>query len=256
MESRPVGSSAAAGGASDANCLDRYVPDWPARQIHRPCANVMRLAAVTNRALLSLSAYQFQRGYWFGGVLLVAALVLSNPALIPETSWIVSIVVQRWVVYVAIGALLLAPLCTALSEAAFYYRLTRGVVVPDVGFFPTTLDKTETPTAQSGPLPTGPQVSRRRRFLIPIPVETGGIKQIAKCFVTNTFKSHVFGYSPYSMHFAPLGEEKPRPGDLQEIRREVVLATEKDSVDFESFGKFFEFIRVCDGCWILKRTTK
>ena len=208
-----------------------------------------RMGDFLKRLMLSLSAYEFQRGYWFGGVLVLASLLVTNAANPLGTSWIVSLFANRWVVYLAFGAVLAPPLLTIVSEVTFWSIRAYGPrqYQPLGRFIATTVERTKTTQRSEGR--STEQISKRDRYLVPAHFRSGGVKQIVSCFVSKSFKSHFFGYSPYSVW---IGTEDPVRKLTRSVRG-IVLAKEEETLDFELIHEAFSLVRVCHGCWILCR---
>ena len=196
-------------------------------------------ADLARRLLLSLSAYEFQRSYWFGGLLVLVAVLVPDSDLGDQAEWLSDALARRWVVFVALGALVAPALFTALSELAFW--LTR-----EYGELDHTAVQRIMPSsaATHSDAPPPPEAN----YLLPVPFRSGGFKQVFGAFFTRQFKSHFFGYSPYSAWMkAKTGPKLPN------ARRGIFLARTGDSIDIEKIGKSYRAIRVCDGCWILDR---
>ena len=208
------------------------------------------------RVLLSLSAYEFQRGYWFGGVLVLMGLFLSEAAEEADPSFLSDFFAFNRIAWVAIAALLAPLLFTLLSELTFLCILKRGEAVyePIGGFIRSTLERTESDETRKdgGATSTAKEVSKKASYLVPVTPPSGGVKQIIACYGANSFRSHFWGYLPYSVR---VGSEKERDGSalLLKSSRGVVLAKEVDALDFDQTHQAFRLIRICEGCWILVR---
>lgn len=194
-------------------------------------------ADLARRLLLSLSAYEFQRSYWFGGLLVLVAVLVPALDLGGQAEWLSDVLAGRWVVFAALGALVAPALFTALSETAFW--LTRKYGERDHAAVPRIMPSS--PPTRSD-VPPSPEAN----YLLPVPFRSGGFKQVFGAFFTREFKSHLFGYSPYSAWMKAKAGPK-----LQNARRGIFLARTGDSIDIEKIGKSYRAIRVCDGCWIL-----
>ena len=191
------------------------------------------------RALLSLSAYEFQRSYWFGGLLVLVAVIVPASGLGEQTEWLSDLLVRKWVVFFALGALVAPVLFTALSEFTFWWTLGHG----DVDLNAVKRVMPSAPPSRSAAPPSGEAL-----YLLPVEFRSGGFKQVCRAFFTRQFKSHFFGFSPYSVWMRP--ETGPRTVNT---RRAIFLARTGDSIDIEKVGKSYRALRVCDGCWILDR---
>ena len=208
------------------------------------------------RALLSLSAYEFQRGFWFGGVLVLTSLFFSTPGVASSSDLLADFFALKRVVWAAIAALVFPLVFTLLSEATFWLIRKRGRRTYDpIGrCVRTSTERTESTQQTQGGSMTKKvrEVSTKERYLVPVEAHSGGLKQIAARYWTKSFRSHFFGYSPYSVMIGPEREEG-RITLLDKSTRGVVLATEEDALDFETVHKAFLLVHVCDGCWILLR---
>ncbi len=208
------------------------------------------------RVLLSLSAYEFQRGYWFGGVLVLTALLLSRAGTELHPAFLSEFFGFKRIAWVAIAALLAPLVFTLLSELTFLCILRRGeaVYAPISRFVQSTIERTQSEeTRQDGDgTSTAKEVSKKGSYLVPVDAPSGGVKQIIACYGAKFFRSHSCGYLPYSVMVGP---EKERDGArlLIKSRRGVVLAKEEDALDFDLIHKAFRLIRICEGCWILVR---
>ena len=193
-------------------------------------SGLRRMARRALMVCLSLSAYEFQRGYWFGGVLLLLSFFLSNPTAFPNPSRVVRFFAGEWVSHLAIAAIVAPPVFTAISEIAFWAIRQFG--------------RSEDVRSLQKYVPA-------RERLVPIEFRSGGVKQVIGCYSTTCFKSFFFGYAPYSVKVPPR-----KATQLGEHTRGVVLATTGDALDFKEDVVSFRAIRVCDACWILCRATE
>jgi len=105
------------------------------------------------RVLLSLSAYEFQRGYWFGGVLVLMALFFSEAGTEASPTFFSEFFAFKRIAWVAVGALLAPLVFTLLSELTFLCILRCGEAVhePLGRFVQSTIERTESEeTRQDG----------------------------------------------------------------------------------------------------------
>ena len=208
------------------------------------------------RVLLSLSAYEFQRGYWFGGVLVLTALFFSRAAAEAHPAFLSEFFAFKRIAWVAVAALLAPLVFTLLSELTFLCILRSGQPVhePIGRFIQSTIERTESDETRQdgGSTATAREISKKASYLVPVNPPSGGVKQIIACYGAKSFRSHFFGYLPYSVRIGP---EKEKDGFalLMKSRRGVVLAKEEDALDFDQIYKAFRLIRICEGCWILVR---
>ena len=208
------------------------------------------------RILLSLSAYEFQRGYWFGGVLVLMALFFSDAGTEANPAFLSEFFAFERIAWVAVAALLAPLVFTLLSELTFLCILRRGEVVhePLGRFIQSATERTQSEETRKdgGGTTTAKEVSKKASYLVPVAPPSGGVKQIIACYGAKSFRSHFCGYLPYSVMVGP---EKESDGFalLIKSRRGVVLAKEEDALDFDLIHKAFRLIRICEGCWILVR---
>lgn len=213
---------------------------------------VKRSGNFSLRVCLALSAYKFQRGYWFGGVLVAVSLLLTNEEMAQEAPMLAKLLASERIVYVLMGVLAAPIFCTIVSEVAFFARWRfgrreRGEDSVQMRFVPTETHRDETNPVYGGAWDKSLSRSKEEYF-IPTTAVTGGVKQIIQCHVNRTFQSHIMGYVPYSV--------KIKTGLAQSHLRHdryIVLARRNEILDFEDNKKSFETIGVCDGCWILCR---
>lgn len=219
------------------------------------------------RACLSLSAVGFKRVYGVGGVAAAISVALSLNSSIPlgnDSSW-ASVAVDSLfneTLDKIILAALAAPIVAAfVSEIAFWLilKVRKLEAVPSI--VPVRTDETEEegsvqrPQPRDSEFPSLPSHNRERRKtrkwrqLIPVEFHTGGLKQVIRSFLTETFRSSFFGYAPYSALV-----ELDAAGSPVDGRRVSVLAKAGDAMDFEWIEfRGFQVKRVTDSCWILVR---
>ena len=204
----------------------------------------------TKRLLLSLSAFSFKRSYGAGGVCLLVALVAAvsqrwelgivNPSLLKTQDPL-----QRGTeiaLYIAFGLPLLA---TVGSELTFLLIRRWTKTKPNHLQFMTIQTTGETQERKQS------EESQRitTQLLIPVHPPTGGVKAILRCFLSQTFASHLAGYAPYSGLAGAYESD-----DKEDASRVVILAKEADAQDFEYFGdRGFQIQRVTNSCHILVR---
>ena len=198
----------------------------------------LRDPGLLRRVLLSLSAYEFQRSYWFGGFLVLVAVIIPASNLGEQAEWLSDALAQRWVILVAVGALVAPAVFTLLSEVTFWWLREHGDV-------DDTAVKRMMPSA---PVRHSSDPPAQASYLLPVGFSSGGLKQVFGAFFTRQFKSHLFGFSPYSVWMSPESGHK-----TQQSRRVIFLARAGDPIDIEKIGRSYRAIRVCDGCWMLDR---
>lgn len=191
------------------------------------------------RASMSLSAYEFQRSYWFGGFLVLVAVVVPESGLADQAKWLADLLKGRWIIFVAVFALIAPILFTALSEFAFW-------VTRRYGHVDDTAVQRVMPSAPA--VRSGEPVPAEARYLLPVEFVSGGFKQVFAAFCTCQFKSHFLGFSPYSVWM-----RSETGSSTENTRRAIFLARTGDPIDIEKIGRSYRAIRVCDGCWILDR---
>lgn len=190
---------------------------------------------------MALSAYEFQRSYWFGGVFVLIAIIVPESDLADQAEWLSALFTTRLVAFVAVGALAAPILFTALSEFAFWWTLKHGEV--DASAVARALSSA--PVTSSGE-----SAPAEARYLLPVEFQTGGFKQVLAAFFTRRFKSYFLDLSPYSVWLSPKTGRR-----MDHARRAIFLARTGDRIDIEKIGKSYRAIRVCDRCWILDQVS-
>ena len=176
------------------------------------------------RVLLSLSAYEFQRGYWFGGVLVLASLFFSRPEAAASSVFLADLLAPERVVLLAMVALVLPLAFTLLSEVAFWSIRKRSQRTYDpIGrFVRTSTERTEsTQKRQDGGMTREVrEVSTKEQYLVPVEAKGGGVKQIVACYWSKSFRSHFLRVlAPQCDDWAREGGRQRQPTQEEHARR-------------------------------------
>lgn len=187
------------------------------------------------RLALALAALDFKRVYGIGAVALALMLLSQSDTALNN----------EWTLIVLVFAA--SPVATLISEGVFALVLYQAKSVPvPFSFVRVETERTITKTYGKDEPET---VREKVRILTPVPTPTGGIKQVLRCFLSQSFSSYCFGYAPYSGFVGP-----EKSTWLAEGTRVTVLAKAADASDFEHLEyRAFQMKRVTDGCWILVR---
>ena len=219
------------------------------------------------RVCLSLSAVGFRRVYGVGGVAAAISVALSLNSSIPmgnDSSWAWAVVAGLFddtLDKIILAALAAPALAAFVSELAFLLILTVGNLEAVPNVLPVRTEETkekasvERPRLQTDEFGQFPSTNRENRTttklrqLIPVEFHAGGLKQVVRSFLTETFKSSFFAYAPYSALVASDTSRSPAEG-----RRISILAKAGDAVDFEWIEfRGFQVKRITDSCYILVR---
>lgn len=208
---------------------------------------VRPVADVVKRVALTFCALDFKRAYGIGGIALLILMLESTPDPLPLDP-------DGWLIVLA--TLSMPVIATVISEAAFFLvrSLTKSEPVP-FSFMPAQIEETVEKSrvrrnvGSSHVTDEGETTRSTSRFLIPADVPSGGLKQIIRCFVSQSFSSSFLGYAPYSGFVGPAKSDS-----LADGHRVTVLAKAADAADFEYLEyRAFQMKRITDSCWILVR---